>query len=132
MTSFRQNLLYVFIIILVFFGCVKAFAQDINAEPKGVFLPSANYTKVDAIATNKVKTQLITHSLNTSDSLGSINVTGHQNSKNITHDELCKSNLEVAIKIAAENGISDLKYYCTPFDEQKDAELRSFGFKELN
>jgi hypothetical protein len=38
----------------------------------------------------------------------------------------------VAIKIAAENGMSNLKYYCLPFDEQKDVELRSFGFRELN
>ena len=129
MTSFQQNLLYMFIIVFIFFGCVKAFAEDINAKPKGVFLPSDNFSQVDTMHTSKVNVQQINHSINTSDSLGNINVTGHQNAKNITHDELCKSNLEVAIKIAAKNGISDLKYYCLPFDEQKDVELRSFGFR---
>ena len=132
MISFRQNILYVFIIIFVFFWCVKAFAENINIEPKCVFLPSINFTNTDAISIDKVKTQIINHSVNTNSNLGSINVTGHQNSKNTTHDEVCKSNLDVAIKIAAENGISDLKYYCLPFDEQNDAKLRSFGFRELN
>ena len=131
MTSFRQNVLYVFIIICVFFGCVKAFAENISIKPKGVFLPSINFTKVGAIPEAKVKAQIINRSINTSGSLGSINVTGHQSSGNLSQDEVCKSNLAVAIKIAAENGISNLKYYCLPFDEQYDVELRSFGFREL-
>ena len=130
MTSFRQNVLYIFIIVFVFFGCVTAFAKNINIEPKGIFLPSINFTDADAISANKVKTQLITSSINTSESLGSINVTGHQNSKNITHNELCKSNLVVAIRIAAKKGISNLKYYCLTFDEHNDVELRSFGFRD--
>jgi hypothetical protein len=132
MTSFRQNVLYIFIIFIVFFGCLKAFAEDIRAEPKGVFLPSSNFVATDAISIGKIKIQMLNHTINTKDSLGSVMVTGHQNSKNITHNELCKSNLKVAIKIAAENGMSNLKYYCLPFDEQKDVELRSFGFRELN
>lgn len=132
MTSFRQNVLYICVIIFVFFGCIKAFAEDIDTKPKGVFLPSDNFIDTGAIPANRVKAQLIHYNVDESESLGCINITAHQNSKNITHNELCKSSLEVAIKIAAENGISKIKYYCLPFDEQKDIELRSFGFKELN
>ena len=130
MTSFRQNTLYIFIIVFIFFGCVKAFAKNMNTEPKGVFLPNSSFINADVIPVNKVKVQMINNSVNASETLGSINVIGHRNSENITHDEVCKSNLDVAIKIAAENGISDLKYYCLPFDEQQDVELRSFGFRD--
>ena len=132
MTNLRQNLLYVFITFGLFFLCIKTFAGNLNTNPKGVFLPSINFTKADAIPANKVKVQMINHSINTTASLGNINVTGHQSSANISQDEVCKSNLAVAIKIAAENGISRLEYYCSPFDDQYDVELESFGFRELS
>ena len=76
MTSFRQNVLYIFIIFIVFFGCLKAFAEDIRAEPKGVFLPSSNFVATYAISIDEVKFQMLNHTINTKDSLGSVMVLG--------------------------------------------------------
>ncbi|AIT08749.1 hypothetical protein LO80_01340 [Candidatus Francisella endociliophora] len=128
MTRTFQNILYIFVIVITFAACQKAFSADKNIEPKGMFLPSENFKETSSISKDEVRLDKLEQGDNISNNLGKISVIGHQTADK-TQSQLCKDNLKVATEIAAQNGISKLKYKCMPL-EHNNVGLSSFAFRD--
>lgn len=127
MTKTSQKILYIFVIVATFIFCTKAFGNETQSKAEGIFLPNENFTKSTSIPESKVISKKLADGENISDNLGKISIVGHQ-TKNQSQKQICAENLKIAIEIAAQNGISKLKYRCMP-SKHSNVILSSFAFR---
>lgn len=129
MKKLKQNLLYVFILAIIFIVCFWIFMPELDKDPKGVFLPNRGYTESTPIPNNAVKNEKLKATDNISDNIGKIVVIVHQTTTSASQQQLCLNNLEKAVSLASEKGVAEIRYTCSDIDDKSNVRLIAYAFK---
>ena len=132
MSRFTQNLMYAVIFLAIFAACIYFFTFNKSYEAKGVYLPN---TEIDLPSTdrNNVKVYNLRYQSDTEGSIGMIRTSIHVNNEK-DFQKLCDKDLDKAIKLAAENGVDEIKYACLypegQIDQLSSVSLQAYAFRD--
>ena len=132
MSRFTQNFMYAVIFVAIFVVCIYFFTFNKNYEAKGVYLPN---TEIDLPDTkpSDVKVYNLRYKSDTEGSIGMIRTSIHVNDEK-DFQKLCDKDLIKAIKLAAENGVDEIKYACLypegQIDQLSSVSLQAYAFRD--
>ena len=138
MTRNKQNILHIFIILLVLILCFIIVPRNDAYEAKGIYLPKYQHnmvpispSKINAINLSDKQGRLYYENLDKA--IGLIRVSKMVDNYKDFND-ICKQNVNKAIDLAAQNGIDRIKYICTypqgELNQLSSVTLQAYAFKD--